>query len=184
MALVGWSHGGAVSITVAVQHPELVRSLFLYEPSLSSFVTDPGDLNVATESRAKAFAEGMALVEKGEYEEAARRALSGVNGQPDYFEGMPAWAQRMVLDNARTLPLMAVAKPRPDITADDMRALGIPVKIVIGGETIESFKIIGRTAAELLPRGELQIVDGAVHFWPGLEPAAFNRLLLEFLARN
>ena len=50
--LVGWSYSGPIALLVAVQHPELVRSLFLDEPATLAFVTDPADLKVATEDRA------------------------------------------------------------------------------------------------------------------------------------
>ena len=49
--LVGWSYSGPIALLVAVQHPELVHSLFLDEPSTLAFVTDPADLKVATEDR-------------------------------------------------------------------------------------------------------------------------------------
>ena len=36
--LVGWSHGGAVAFTVAVQNPDLVKGMVLYEPSLDTYL--------------------------------------------------------------------------------------------------------------------------------------------------
>ena len=38
--LVGWSYGADVVLVLAVQHPELVRSLFLYEPAMATFVSN------------------------------------------------------------------------------------------------------------------------------------------------
>jgi pimeloyl-ACP methyl ester carboxylesterase len=35
--LIGWSYSGPIALLVAVQHPELVRSLFLDEPSTPGF---------------------------------------------------------------------------------------------------------------------------------------------------
>jgi pimeloyl-ACP methyl ester carboxylesterase len=37
--LVGWSYGGSIALTLAVQQPELVKSLFVYEHSLVTIVT-------------------------------------------------------------------------------------------------------------------------------------------------
>jgi pimeloyl-ACP methyl ester carboxylesterase len=37
--LVGWSYGGVVATTAAVKNPSLVRSLIVYEPTLSSVLS-------------------------------------------------------------------------------------------------------------------------------------------------
>ena len=49
--LVGWSYGGAIAIVLAVHHPEWIKSLFVFEPGLATFVTDAGDAQVAGEDR-------------------------------------------------------------------------------------------------------------------------------------
>lgn len=112
---------------------------------------------------------------------AARVLIDGLNG-PGMFDRVPSSARSMVLDNARTLPLMAAMPPPPSITADELRALGIPLKVVVGGETRAFFKMVGQRAAELSPLGAFQSIDGAVHLWPALEPDAFSRLVLDFLS--
>src|SRR5262245_53397080 len=53
--LVGWSYGGVVATTAAVNNPSLVRSLTVYEPTLSSA------LPVETEE-GKAAREGLAKI--------------------------------------------------------------------------------------------------------------------------
>ena len=40
-ALVGWSYGAAVCLKMAVDQPELVQRLILYEPAITSFVHAP-----------------------------------------------------------------------------------------------------------------------------------------------
>jgi pimeloyl-ACP methyl ester carboxylesterase len=49
--VVGWSLGGTIALALAVQHPELVRTLFLNEPALVSIVTDPADVKTLDEER-------------------------------------------------------------------------------------------------------------------------------------
>jgi pimeloyl-ACP methyl ester carboxylesterase len=49
--LVGTSGGAQVSLVMAVQHPELVRGLFVNEPGMESIITDPGDRKVVSEFR-------------------------------------------------------------------------------------------------------------------------------------
>ena len=40
--VVGWSYGAALGLALAVQHRDLVKSLFAYEPGIATFVTDFG----------------------------------------------------------------------------------------------------------------------------------------------
>lgn len=181
--LVGWSYGGAVSYVVAVQHPELVSAMFLFEPSLATFLTDPNDTQAATDDRAAMLEEGLAIAARGDLAAAVRAFVEGVNDQPGLWDRTPSGARTMFLDNARTIPLFAAMPPPPTITTDDLRALEIPVKIIIGGETRAFFKIIGRAAAQLLPSAELQIVERKIHLWPILEPNSFTRSLLNFVAK-
>ena len=52
--LVGWSSGGTVVIQVALAHPELVKSAFVYEPPLADAVTDEADRRTVADDRAAA----------------------------------------------------------------------------------------------------------------------------------
>ncbi len=50
--VVGWSYGGAVALETGIRYPQLVKSLFLYEPSpILSAVTDAECLNRIAEDR-------------------------------------------------------------------------------------------------------------------------------------
>ena len=60
VAIVGWSYGAAVGLAMAVQHPSLVERLFLYEPGLATFVTDPAEIRDLLRKG------GLTLVSSGE----------------------------------------------------------------------------------------------------------------------
>ncbi len=52
--LVGYSYGGAVAATAAIENPSLVRSLILYEPALVSLLpAESEDGKAAREDRAR-----------------------------------------------------------------------------------------------------------------------------------
>jgi pimeloyl-ACP methyl ester carboxylesterase len=183
VTMIGWSHGGGVSLVVALQNPGLVERMFLYEPGLATLVTDPDDQQAILDDRTAAFGPAMALAQEGDVEGAVRTAIGAVNGNPDFLDELPASVRQMILDNARTMPLLGAMQP-PGVTADDVRALDIPVKIVIGGETRTFLKIMARCAVDLLPQAEFEAIEGAVHFAPAKSPDALNPLLVEFLSRR
>lgn len=39
--LVAWSYGGHIALNVALKNPDLVKSAFVFEPAVPSYVTDP-----------------------------------------------------------------------------------------------------------------------------------------------
>ena len=51
VTLVGWSYGAAVCLLTAVQQPELVQRLVLYEPGIATFVDAPADAQAAASDR-------------------------------------------------------------------------------------------------------------------------------------
>ena len=76
--LVGWSYGAAVVLVLAVQYPELVRSLLLYEPGFATFVSDPTDLRAIAEGGKKMFAGGIAAVQARDEAGAVRALLTAL----------------------------------------------------------------------------------------------------------
>ena len=101
--LVSWSSSGQTVLQVALAHPELVRSAFVFEPSESTFVTDPGDLKTIGEER-KAFGPAADAVQAGDNDKAARLVLDVVAGRTNAIDAWPATVQAIVMDNSRTLP--------------------------------------------------------------------------------
>ena len=182
--LVGWSYGADVVLVLAVQHPELVRSLFLYEPSMATFVTDPTDLKAVTEGGNKMFAGGIAALRAKDEVGAVRALLDGVDALPGTFDAYPRGPKGVALENARTLPLDLAAPPPPSITCAQLGAIKAPTAVVRGELTPPFFRIPADTANRCIPGSRLIVVPNTRHLWPAQEPAAFNQTLLEFLAKN
>jgi pimeloyl-ACP methyl ester carboxylesterase len=109
--LIGWSYSGPIALLVAVQHPELVRSLFLDEPSTLALVTDQAELKAATQDRTTMTGPAAAAVKAGDTAGAVKSLFNGVNGQPDLFDTVPAAVRTMLLDNARTSSRLHGSRP-------------------------------------------------------------------------
>lgn len=179
--LVGWSMSGTSVLGVAVRHPQLVRSVFVFEPALSTMVSDPADVKAIADDRGAMFGAVVATVKAGDHAAAMRMAMDNVNGQPGTFEALPADFKAMQMDNARTLPVMFAAAPPPRITCEQLGQIKAPTTIVRGELTRPSFRIVADTANRCIPASKLIVVPGGRHLWPAQHPGAFNDTLLAFL---
>jgi pimeloyl-ACP methyl ester carboxylesterase len=163
---------------VAIRHPELVRSLFIFEPSDGTFVTDPADKK-ALGTDGTAFGVVAEAVKAGDNAAAVGRLVDVVSNAP--ATSSPARApgstpamRKVLLDNARAMPLLFGAPPPPAITCEQLGQIKIPVAIVRGELTRASFRIIADTASRCIRGSQLIVVPKSGHLWPGQEPVAFN----------
>jgi len=110
--VVGWSYGNGIALLLAVQHPELVKSLFVHEPGgIATFVTDAADVKAAGEDRRDMVTPAASASKAGDTAGAVRLFYDGVTGQPGSFETLSPAVRSMLLDNARTIPLLFAAPP-------------------------------------------------------------------------
>ncbi len=182
--LVGWSYSGPIALLVAVQHPELVRSLFLDEPATLAFVTDPADLKVATQDRGAITAPTMAAVKAGDTAGAVKSLFNSVNGQPDLFDTVPPAVRTMLLDNARTLPISFAAPPPPTITCEQVGQIKVPTTVAVGELTRPFYKIASSAVARCIPGAKLVVIPKGRHAAAVQATSAFNDALLRFLSGN
>ncbi len=179
--LVGWSYSGAIVMLVALQHPELVRSLTIHEPGTVSYVTDPAVAKSAGEDRAAALGPVIAAAKAGDFAGAARLTPIGVNHQPDFWDTTTPEIRTMFLDNARTWKLALVAPPQPPITCDMLHQIKMPVLITVGAETRYYYHIAAEAAASCIPGVQFVTIPGR-HLAIAQQPEAFNAALLQLLA--
>jgi len=52
--VVGWSYSGPIALALALQYPQLVKSLFVWEPALPTVVADPEDAKVMARTAGRA----------------------------------------------------------------------------------------------------------------------------------
>ena len=182
--LVGWSSSGGPLLVVAVRHPELVKSLFIYEPALGAIVTDAADAKAVGDDRNAMSGPAVVAAKAGDNPGAVKVFMDGVNAQPSTFDALPAAVKTVMFDNARMLPLLFASPPPPQITCAQLGQIKAPVQIVRGELTRPYYKIIADTASRCISGSKLVIVPNGRHLWPGQNPSAFNDLLLSFLKSN
>jgi 3-oxoadipate enol-lactonase len=180
--IVGASLGGRVALELAVARPDLVRALVLEDAGLPGVnwsevvraygaaeddAVARGDLDAATEINLRMWVDGP------------RRAAADVD---PHVRAAVAEMQRQALE------LQAPYWERfdedllvPDI-AERLGEVQASTLVLVGEEDVEDMHALAERFATEIPRARLVTIPGAAHL-PNLEqPAAFNRLVLEFLA--
>jgi len=158
--VVGWSYGASVGLAMVQQYPDLVKSAFLYEPAHPTYVTDPADLKTINDDRAQ-FAPGVQAVRAGDNMAAARTLFDIVDNRKDVFSTMPPDFQAMVVENARTMPLLLTAQePPPQITCTQLAQVQPTVAIARGERTRPFYRLIADTAAKCIPNSRHIVIPG------------------------
>ena len=135
--LVGHSHGANISLKIALDNPDNVASLTLYEPT-AFYLLEPGEparLEIETIRD-----ETKHLLEAGENEKAAERFM-------DYWIGPGAWLSTAEL--AREKIARGMGKVRfewgsgfnPEFSFQQIQALSMPILLLTGARTNSSTRV-------------------------------------------
>ena len=185
MHVVGWSYSGGIVLGAALRNPDLVRSVFVYEPdgSLIPLVKDPADVKVISEER-KGLAPAVTASKAGDNAGAVRQLLDWVNGQSGAFDTLAPAIRSMNVDNARTVPLAFAAPTPPEMSCAQLAALKLPVTFAVGQSTRPFYKILSETASRCIPESRLVVIPNARHLAPYENRSAVTDALLAFLKQQ
>lgn len=183
--LVGASYGAYAALALAVRRPEQVRALVLVEPPVMWL--------------AQASAEGRAIrsdfdrsirlpaqhaFEAGDDARAVWLLTEGILGGTDLGQ-QSSTAMGRRLENAESLRRVTLSSDEfPALDMERLANLDVPVLLLSGERTPPIHDVVFRALAQALPRAERRKVPGAGHGVARDQPAVFNTLALEFLARH
>jgi len=180
--LVAWSYSCHAAMALAADRPELVRSLFLYEPGFPTFLSDAGALEAVHADTMAAFGPVAAAFASGDRLAALRRAIDGAAQREGHFDTQPPALRAIHLENATMLE--AVFQQTPPIPLDDaaLARIRCPVTVARGAVTRACYRIVSDAAAAKIADARWVVVPEAGHLLPEERPTRFAELVGEHLA--
>jgi pimeloyl-ACP methyl ester carboxylesterase len=181
--LVGLSYGGLLGAIVAAEHPELFRSLTLAEPGLFSLLTAEED-KPAVEAFNTGVQDVVARMKADDRMGAIKTFYTLVTGEgPEAYDKEPEAGRRMFEENSRTLPLLFAA-PLPATSCDTLKKITTPTLVVEGARTPIFFRQIDKATVACIAGSTLVKVPDASHPMSADNPPAFNKAVLDFIAKR
>jgi pimeloyl-ACP methyl ester carboxylesterase len=183
--LVGLSMGGRLATLVALERPDLLRSLAVLEPPLDDLLDDLPEAQLVCDEWRTAFQRLRTAAQTGKAIQATRLFFELANNQgPGALDTQPESFRQMVLDNARTVPL-ALSAPRPPALSRTILGGVKTATLVVGGaQSPRYLALINDVVVRSISGGRLVVIPEASHLMSYQNPAAFNEALLHFLARQ
>jgi 2-hydroxy-6-oxo-6-(2'-aminophenyl)hexa-2,4-dienoate hydrolase len=187
--LVGHAHGGYVSCRITLDHPELVRSCVIISSAACAPAVDRSELVLACNPHAPGTRDSVQWVYDSYSRSNAHISQEWLDSTCEIFAldtGRTAISkmQKQALHEAVFVPRLRVDREELFMR---LAARGVvrPVMLIWGAQDPVAPLTSGHRLFELIAarqsRTQLHILNAAGHFCHREQPAAFNRVLLEFL---
>ena len=182
LALVGHSYGAAVALIAALANPGRVRAMALYEPTLFALLDAEAPPPNEADGIRNAVAAASAALDAGNTDAAAECFI-------DYWMGAGSWQQTPAqrkpalaasVLNVRRWSHALFSEPTP-LAA--LRALDMPVLLMVGRRSTPSARGVARLLAAALPRVDVMAFDELGHMGPLTHPDLVNAAIGQFLER-
>jgi pimeloyl-ACP methyl ester carboxylesterase len=183
--LIGFSWGADIVLRLAVDHPELVRTLVVTEPGLFSWLTAlPGGPELFAEY-ANTMIPAKSAAQDGDYERGLRLFIDAVLGE-DQYDQLPPSAQERLMVNRRLISaeVTDLREVVTDITREEASKIQAPTLILTGEESPEISLLVSQELRRCMPDADHALIGEAAHLLHVMNPQAYNSTVLAFLARH
>ena len=180
--IIGHSFGATIGLRMALERPDLVRSLVLIEPPLFAAARAAGS-DVFADFRAQHLAVATALAD-GQPEKAAAIFHAGWGNGTD-FASLPERQRRYMADR-----IHIIAAQNPYLLEDEagllrymgLESIGVAVLMVEGAASLPIVAAVQNELARRLPQVTRLVVAGAGHMVPITHPGEVASAVMAHLA--
>lgn len=177
--VVAWSSGGDIALLAAVEHPELFRSLVLYEPAMVNALLTTEDEKAADDLLNAALGPAFEVAANGDIPGGVEQFLDAIWEKPGAFDQLSPEGKASLVDSGRTMNLDWLPT---GVTCEQLRKIEMPTLVLVGAETsFQYFSIEADGVAECIPHAERASIPGATHGGPMLQAGAVNAAIIDFL---
>ncbi len=169
--MVGHSYGGCVALEFAARHPDVVASVFAYEPPYGPLAPPEVQAHMAQVAR-----ETLAANARGDLEGAALAFMTGVAGTDSVAALSPAARVRI----GRAGQGAVADATLLGMNADGLAAINAPVRIASGGASDPLYAIIAEALLSRIRGASHRRLDGLGHMGPILQPDVIAAAVITF----
>lgn len=181
--LVGHSFGAAVALRAALQQPQRIRTLVLYEPTLFSLIEADGPAPNEADGIRNAVAAAAAALDAGDKFLAAKCFIDFWMG-PGSWDATPPERQPAIANstvNVRRWGHALMTEPTP---LSAFASLNVPVLLMTGARSPASAQGVARRLLSVLPQVEHRVFEQLGHMGPITHPEPVNEAIDAFLQRH
>lgn len=183
--VVGNSYGAYVALLLAARHPERVRTLVLGDPPVLPLLEhNPEGRALRDGLLATVWQRAGALMQQGKAEQGVRLFVDAVV-EEGAFDHFPPEVQQLTMANVCEFKVETAS---PDywtpFTCNDAGQITTPTLLLSGDQSLRMFQLIFAELERCLPNVESQKVPDATHEVSSDNPAAYNAIVLRFLAQH
>ena len=179
--IIGHSFGGTVALRLAVERPDLVRSLVLFEPVFFAVaVQDSPALKVQDDAHMRAYRDALHAGDRV----AAARAFTAIWGDGRGWDSLPAPQQKAL---AARIHLIEAGAPAiygdcaGILSGGKLAGITCPVLLMRGGDSPAAIAAINDGLARRIPQARQAVVPGAGHMAPITHPGEVAALTRAFM---
>jgi len=155
VSIVGWSDGGEIGLKLAISHPDRIDKLFVMGANYDANGAKPRN--------------GKPSQTFSIYSARCRKDYAKLSRTPKQFDDLVQW-------------LLPIWKNPMGFTKDQLKQIKAPT-IVADGDHDEIIKLEQiEEMSKLIPNARLQVFENTSHFVLWQDPAALNKVLVDFLA--
>ena len=195
--VVGHSYGGFIAAYTAATRPELLRTLTLIEPAISTMIlknrkslaqffslllTSPSTAISAAKFQRSSLDPSLNAFRRGDYDTALRLNVNGIMNRKNALDSLPDQIRGMMKDNEKTVGEL-ISEP-PAFGKDEAMKVNVPTLLMHGSDSPKVLHTIVERLAKIIRKSRKAVIQGSAHFPHFEKPQEFNRTVLDFIERN